>query len=184
MDEPRQNQSTTSIQITALDGIINVNSLFTLAVFLGLAWNPNDPSNILVTDPSCLAGQKIAEDLVSFHVFSFSSFLFSSLVALGVKQAVRLAKTGACGSMRAHVNGNMRAHVNKTFLRFGLLTSAVGSVCGCGFLMMALVNLVQIKLGTLACGSSWSIGAIVPLVILVPLALLIYVCIVIYAFTR
>nr|GEV00726.1 Rop guanine nucleotide exchange factor 5 [Tanacetum cinerariifolium] len=33
--------------------------------------------------------------------------------------------------------------------RFGYMVSAVGSVCGCGFLMMALVNVVQIKLGVL-----------------------------------
>ena len=54
----------------------------------------------------------------------------------------------------------------------------------CGFLMMALVNVVQLKLGTLACGSGKAIAAVVPLVILVPIALVIYVCVVVYAFTR
>ncbi|KAL0401287.1 UNVERIFIED_CONTAM: hypothetical protein Slati_4158600 [Sesamum latifolium] len=78
----------TSIHITALDGIVNVNSLFTLAVFIGLAWNPTDPSNSLIDpiqQPGCSPGPKVAEDLVAFHVYSFSCFLFSSLVALGLK---------------------------------------------------------------------------------------------------
>ncbi|KAF8396827.1 hypothetical protein HHK36_018461 [Tetracentron sinense] len=172
MDDVSRRKFSTSIHITALDGIVNVNSLFTFAVFIGLAWNPNDPTNSLVDDPNCVAGSKIAEDLIAFHVYSFSSFLFSSLVALGLKQAIRIARS------TDEVQSPMRAHVNKTVLRVGILVSAVGSVCGCGFLMLALVNVVQIKLGTLACRSAYSFGAIVPLVIFVPIALLIYVSIV------
>ena len=48
--------------------------------------------------------------------------------------------------------------------------------------MMALINVVQIKLGTLSCGSSQTYAAVVPLVILVPFALVIYICLVSYAF--
>lgn len=170
----------TTIHVTALDGIVNVNSLFTLAVFIGLAWNPNDPDNRLNTDLDCQASKKVAADLVSFHVYSFSSFLFSSLIALCLKQAIRLART-------AHYRTVLTldlAHVNRTAVRVGYLVSAAGSVSGCVFLMLALINVVQIKLGTLACGSSHSYGAVVPLVILVPCGLVIYVCTVFYAFTR
>lgn len=174
----------TSIHITALDGIINVNSLFTLAVFIGLTWNPTDPNNSLI-DPGrqtdCSPGSKVAEDLVIFHVCSFGCFLFSSLIALGLKQAIRLSRS-------AHWDRTLwtidLAHVNKTALRVGYLVSAVGSVCGSVFLMLALVNVVQIKLGMLGCGSRHTYGAVVPLVILVPSGLFIYVCMVFYAFTR
>nr|GMD00481.1 uncharacterized protein LOC109148105 [Ipomoea batatas] len=68
----------TAIHITALDGIIHVNSLFSLAVFVGLSWNPRDPNNRLTDDPKCLPDPKVAEDLVAFHVYSFACFLFSS----------------------------------------------------------------------------------------------------------
>ncbi|XP_057475229.1 uncharacterized protein LOC130763342 [Actinidia eriantha] len=176
----------TSIHITALDGIVNVNSLFTLAVFVGLAWNPTDPDNRLVDDLNCAASAKVAEDVVSFHVYSFSSFLFSSLVALGLKQAIRIAKSGHYPPRSFHLR-DLRfdlAHINKSALRVGYLVSAAGSVCGCVFLMLALVNVVQVKLGIMECGSWHSYGAVVPLVILVPSALLIYVCVVVYAFTR
>lgn len=67
-----------------------------------------------------------------------------------------------------------------------MLVSAVGSVSGCVFLMLALINLVQIKLGTLSCesGNGHSVAAIVPLVILVPAALLIYMCLVLFSFFK
>ncbi|XP_057523095.1 uncharacterized protein LOC130802975 [Amaranthus tricolor] len=165
----------TSIHITALDGIIHVNSIFTLAVFIGLSWNPNDPSNTLITDPSCSSlNTSVAENLVAFHVYSFGSFLFSSLVALGLKQAFRIS---------VHYD-SYRAFIHTSGLRLGMLVSAIGSVCGCGFLMMALINVAQIKLGSLSCGSSHTFAAVVPLVILVPSALLIYIAFVLYAFTR
>ncbi|KAJ7967737.1 maternal effect embryo arrest 60 [Quillaja saponaria] len=171
--------SATSIHITALDGIVNVNSLFTLAVFIGLAWNPTDPNNSLNPDPTCNPSSSVTEDLVTFHVYSFSSFLFSSLIALGLKQAIRLSRNSSF-----HHPFEFLVHVNKSALRVGMLVSGVGSVSGCGFLMLALVNVVQIKLGTLSCGSSHSLAAVVPLVILVPIALLIYISVVLYAFTR
>ncbi|GAA0156072.1 hypothetical protein LIER_13648 [Lithospermum erythrorhizon] len=76
------------------------------------------------------------------------------------------------------------AHINRNALRVGYLVSAAGSVCGSVFLMLALVNVVQIKLGTLGCGSAQTYGAVVPLVTLVPAGLLIYVGFVLYAFTH
>lgn len=74
--------------------------------------------------------------------------------------------------------------VNLMVLRLGILVSAVGSVFGCGFLTMALVNMVQIKLGVVSCQSFYTLAAISPLVTLVPLALVIYVGLVLYSFSR
>lgn len=93
---------------------------------------------------------------------------------MGLKQAFRIP---------AHYD-SYRALIHTSGLRLGMLVSAIGSVSGCAFLMLALVNVVQIKLGSLSCGSSHAIAAIVPLVILVPSALLIYIVFVLYAFTR
>lgn len=181
---------TTSLHVTTLDGIVHTNSLFTLAVFIGLAMNMRDPNNDLIVNTACQPEPSVAEDLVAFHVYSFASFLFSSLIAMALKQAVRLSKTtshsSSSSSFRAsHPHFDHIAHyINKTMLRVGLLVSGVGSVAGCLFLMLALINVVQVKLGTLSCGSGHTFAAVVPLVILVPLALLIHVCLVIYAFTR
>nr|CAD1817674.1 unnamed protein product [Ananas comosus var. bracteatus] len=78
----------TSIHITALDGVVNVNSLFTLAAFVGLAWNPSAGATPGAA-PCDVDFGKLETDLVSFHVLAFACFLFSSLVALCLKQAIR-----------------------------------------------------------------------------------------------
>jgi len=175
-DEPGNSLSdgTTYIHVTALDGLINVNSLFTLAVFVGLTIT-NISAATLVNDSACIAGEDIERNLLTFQVVSFGSFLFSSLVAQGLKQAIVLIN----GKTSHHV---FKAPVNKHLLRIGMLLSAFGSVFGCIFLMLSLMDVVQIKLGTLSCGSIWSIRAVVPLFMLVPTALIIYICIVLYAF--
>ncbi|KAM3692026.1 hypothetical protein ACJW31_08G056600 [Castanea mollissima] len=178
----RRKLTTTSIHIMALDSIVNVNSLYTLALFLGLTWYPTtDPKSELIDSASCAAGSAIAEDLIAFHVYSFSSFLFSSLVALALKQTIKITTTR---SSEIRSNAMAMGHLNTATLRAGMLVSATGSVFGCGFLMMALVDLVQIKLGVLGCGSLYTYAAIGPLVILVPVALVVYVFLVLHAFTR
>ncbi|KAK9998740.1 hypothetical protein SO802_018343 [Lithocarpus litseifolius] len=188
----RRKLTTTSIHIMALDSIVNVNSLFTLALFLGLTWYPTtNPKSVLIDSASCAAGSAIAEDLIAFHVYSFSSFLFSSLIALALKQAIKITTTrsserrtsGGTGAVSG-TNAMAMGHLNTATLRAGMLVSATGSVFGCGFLMMALVDLVQIKLGVLGCGSLYTYAAIGPLVILVPVALVVYVFLVLHAFTR
>ncbi|KAI3429066.1 uncharacterized protein J3R85_008705 [Psidium guajava] len=179
----------------ALDGIVNVNSLFTVALFLGLAASPADSraaGQLFRDRASCRPGAAVAEGLVAFHVYSFSSFLFSSLVALALKQAIKISSAAEeqgggeeYGSGEEAHGGSAIGHVNTTVFRAGTAASALGSVAGSGFLMMALVNLVQMKLGTLGCGESGhSVAAIVPLVVLVPLGLVVYLCLAIYAFTQ
>nr|XP_043611486.1 uncharacterized protein LOC122583117 [Erigeron canadensis] len=178
-----RNLKSTTIHVMALDGIVNVNSLFTVGLFLGFTVNPMDRSYTLVdsSDSSCLAASSVAENLVAFHVYSFSSFLFSSLIAVGLKQAIRTAKDG---DTFVEVSEGTIAYVNLRVLRGGILASAAGSVSGCLFLSIALVYLVEIKLGKLGCSDWYGLVAIGPLVVLVPLALAIYICIVLHAFTR
>ncbi|RZC78446.1 hypothetical protein C5167_002628 [Papaver somniferum] len=174
----------TRIYVTALDSIINVNSIFAFAVFIGLAWNPSDPNNTLINDPQCTPGNNVREDFISFQVFSFGCFVFSSIIALALKQALKIARnnTHIYETMTMAHNSTM-ARVNKTVLRVVILGSAIGSLMGFIFLMSGLVNLVQIKLGVLSCpNNGFTLQAVVPLVILVPSALVIYSLIVVYAF--
>ncbi|XP_004293028.1 PREDICTED: uncharacterized protein LOC101312901 [Fragaria vesca subsp. vesca] len=169
-DVSRRTTPSTRIHIMALDGIVNVNSLFSIALFIGLTWYPTTDLNsmLLGSNKACAAGTDAAEGLISFHVYSFSSFLFSSLIALALKQAIKISQISCCssigngGSDSELLVANM-GHVNQVGLRVGTLVSAFGSVLGCGFLMMALVDLVQIKLGRLSCGDLYTFAAIGPL---------------------
>lgn len=106
---------------------------------------------------------------------------------MAIKNVINISKGVDGAAARNYlVQGyaELAAEVNTVGLRLGTLVSAFGSVFGCGFLVMALVDLVQIKLGTLACGSHFTLAAVAPLLFLVPTALLIYVILVLYAFTR
>uniref|UniRef100_A0A803KRR5 Maternal effect embryo arrest 60 n=1 Tax=Chenopodium quinoa TaxID=63459 RepID=A0A803KRR5_CHEQI len=172
----------------ALDGIVNVNSLFTLALFLGIVnADPSNPSYTLVSknnaSSSCLAPSFVAEDLIAYHVYSFSAFLFSSLIASALKQAIKTSGRVLGGQVTIRLTNLMVVHINGVVLRIGILACACGTVFGCVFLMLGLVNLVQIKLGVLACRDFYTLASCVPLLVLVPLALVLYICIILHAST-
>ncbi|KAM7496302.1 hypothetical protein LguiA_020716 [Lonicera macranthoides] len=165
---------TTSVHVTALDGLVNVNSLFTIAVFVGLSLTtPGQRS--LENRSVCDAGNDVAKKLLVFEVVSFSFFLFSSLVAQGLKLAINLLNS-------KDVDEVFRAHINVRVLRLGMLGSAVGSVMGCLFLMLSIVDVIQIRLGMLSCGSKSAVHSVAALVVLVSSALLVYISTVFYAF--
>jgi len=166
--------TTTGVHVTALDGLVNVNSHFTIAVFVGLSLTtPNQHS--LENKTACDAGIDVARKLLVFEVVSFSFFLFSSLVAQGLKLAINLLNS-------KDVDEVFRAHINLKVLRLGMMGSAIGSVMGCLFLMLSMVNVIQIRLGMLSCGSKSAVHAVAALLILVSSALLVYISTVIYAF--
>ncbi|KAM7527502.1 hypothetical protein LguiB_030912 [Lonicera macranthoides] len=155
-------QSTTSVHVTALDGLVNVNSLFTIAVFVGLSLTT--PGQHSLENPSaCDAGVDVAKKLLVFEVVSFSFFLFSSLVAQGLKLAINLLNS-------KDADEAFKAHINLRVLRFGMLASAVGSVMGCSFLMLSMVNVIQIRLGMLSCGSKSAVRSVAALIALVTIS--------------
>lgn len=165
--------STTSVHVTALDGLVNVNSLFTIAVFVGLSLTtPNQHS---LENSACDAGIDVAKKLLVFEVVSFSFFLFSSLIAQGLKLAINLLNS-------KDVDEAFRAHISLRVLRFGMLGSAIGSVMGCLFLMLSMVNVIEIRLGMLSCGSKSTVHAVTALIVLVSSALLVYISTALYAF--
>ncbi|OIW07616.1 hypothetical protein TanjilG_16597 [Lupinus angustifolius] len=173
---PPSSSSTTSVHVTALDGLVNVNSLFTIAVFVGLSLTtPGQRS--LENRSSCDADIAVAQKLLVFEVVSFSFFLFSSLIAQGLKLALNLLNT-------KDVDDAFRAHINLKVLRFGMLGSAIGSVMGCLFLVLSMVNVIEIRLGVLSCGSKSASNAVAAMVVLVSSALLVYISTAIYAFTH
>lgn len=166
--------ATTSVHVTALDGLVNVNSLFTIAVFVGLSLTtPGQKS--LEDRTACDAGIEVVRKLLVFEVVSFSFFLFSSLVAQGLKLAINLLNS-------KDVDEAFKAHINPKVLRLGMLGSAVGSVMGCLFLMLSMVNVIEIRLGMLSCGSKSAIHAVTALIILVTSALVVYISTAVYAF--
>lgn len=178
-DLPRSSsrtRATTSIHVTALDGIVNVNSLFTIAVFVGVSLTtPGQRS--LENRNECDAGLDVEKWLLVLEVVSFSFFLFSSLIAQGLKLALNLQNS-------KDKEEAIRAHIDADLLKFGMMASAVGSFMGCIFLMFSIVNVVQIRLGLLSCRSQQAVRAVAALFGLVLPALLAYMTTSLYAFKK
>lgn len=169
-------KGTTSMHVTALDGLVNVNSLFTVAVFVGLSLATRGQRS-LEDSGACDAGEDIVKNVLIFEVTSFSAFLFSSLVAQGLKLAIIIDNS-------KDPNEATKGHINNKLLRIGMLASALGSIVRCVFLMLSMVHVIQIRLGVLSCGVSSTVKATATLIALVSTALVIYISTVIYAFTH
>ncbi|EYU40675.1 hypothetical protein ABFS82_14G059500 [Erythranthe guttata] len=164
--------SKTSIHVTALDGIVNVNSLFTVAIFIGFSLTEPSASGT-GHRPSCNAAYGLVRRLIVYEVVSFSSFLFSSLIAQSLKLVINLLNNLDPGD--AH-----KADIDPRVLKTGLLGSALGSFVGCVFLMLSFSNFVQVKLGVFSCGGE-SLWSVVILGVFVGFALLVYLFASLYA---
>ncbi|KAL2470779.1 hypothetical protein Adt_38915 [Abeliophyllum distichum] len=165
-------RSKTSIHVTALDGIVNVNSLFTMAIFIGFSLTV--PANGSAGHPaSCNASINTVRRLIVFEVISFSFFLFSSLIAQSLKLTINLLNN-------LDASDPHKADIDSSVLKYGLFGSAIGSVMGCLFLTLSIVDFIQVKLGVLSCGDE-PVYAIVTLVVFVGSSLLVYVFTSVYA---
>lgn len=155
-------RETTSIHVTALDAIVSVNSLFTAIVFLGISFNMTAIGD---TSP-CASGPEIIKQLVIFEVVSFSCFLFSSLLAQGLKLHVNILN---CYNQ----NDADQAMIDKSLLTYGLVASALGSGGGCIFLMVAMINVIRVRLGKISC-SEYSLPTVIILIVLVSSGILMF----------
>ncbi|EFH53023.1 hypothetical protein ARALYDRAFT_484074 [Arabidopsis lyrata subsp. lyrata] len=172
----RSTASTTSVHVTALDGIVSANSLFTVAVFVGISFD--QPRDLSLTDRSeCNAGRDVERDLVVFEVISFAFFLFSSLVAQGIKLSINLLNSKETDEV-------FKANINSDVLRFGVLGAAGGCILGCVFLLLSIVDVIQLRLGLLSCGNALTIHTVLALVVLVSSALSVYIFTVFYSFRK
>ncbi|PIN23848.1 hypothetical protein CDL12_03428 [Handroanthus impetiginosus] len=146
----RDTSKLTSIHVTALDGIVNVNSLFTVAIFIGFSLTVTEDASA-GTQSECRAGRETVRRLIVFEVVSFSFFLFSSLAAQSLKLCINLVNSS---DPDPH-----KADINRRALRYGLFGSAVGSLVGSVFLTFSIVYFIQVKLGVISCGGDtvWSV---------------------------
>ncbi|KAH6837137.1 maternal effect embryo arrest protein [Perilla frutescens var. hirtella] len=179
MDKVNQEKTTaavaplkTSIHVTALDGIVNVNSLFTMAIFIGISLTAPETATAVGRE-ECTTSRETVRRLIVFEVVSFSFFLFSSLIAQSLKLAINLLNN-------MDPNDPHKADIDPDYLRYGLFGSAIGSVMGCLFLMLSIVDFIRVKLGDYSCGGE-PIFALLTLLLLAGSGLLVYVTTAVYA---
>ncbi|GKB47957.1 hypothetical protein Tco_0898710, partial [Tanacetum coccineum] len=131
--------------------------------FLGVV-----PSYTLIRDPL----RRLCHRLISFSISGRAQAPEKvTATDLFYLRSMDEGWTARGGEFRVEVSDGTIAHVNLRVLGAGILTSAAGLVFGCLFLTLALVVLVEIKLGKLACLDWYGLASVVPLVVLVPSAL-------------
>ncbi|XP_031393731.1 uncharacterized protein LOC116205307 [Punica granatum] len=149
----------------ALDDMVNVNSLFTMAVFVGLTFSGNLS---LEGRSHCKVPEDKARSLLVYEVISFASYLFSSLVAKALKMHLNTY-------LFSDFELNQIHRFWRKIIRISLLClSAWSSIFGCIFLTMSMVDVVEIRLGRMSCGHD-SMRAAGGLIAIVALALTIYI---------
>ncbi|KAL1825271.1 hypothetical protein ACET3Z_012049 [Daucus carota] len=152
------------VHLKLLDDLVNVNSLLTIAVFVGLSMaTPGIKS--LDSRQECHAGPREAKMLILYEVIAFSCFLLSSIVAKVLK--LHLYLDGADKYAFTTPDFDLK--------EFMLAISACGSVAGIISLSLSIVNIIQIRIGLLSCGCREATAAVLCLGILVGFALVIYV---------
>ncbi|KAL7172886.1 hypothetical protein ACSBR2_032370 [Camellia fascicularis] len=162
---------------SGLDDLVNVNSLLSIAVFVGLSYaTPGQRS--LENRPECDAEPRQAENLVVLEVVAFSFFLFSSLVAKSLKV-----------NFQIYGNGNFKIdETGQGHLRWWkwlfLSLSVLASFLGCFFLMLSMFYLIQIRLGRLSCKSPYTQGAALLMTVIVCVGMLIYLPLVVAALLK
>ncbi|CAN6247842.1 unnamed protein product [Urochloa humidicola] len=185
------------LHVKALEGIVSANTFFTVAVFIGITGTITPSSTI---PPACVAGDDIARTFFLFEILSFGFYLLSSLVAQGMKLAVTLLAADEfygdadqkpppsddCEEMPAWRAAGPRER-RRAVLRFArpmMLLAAGCSILGTFFLLLSMVDAIQLKFGLVSCGSNLAVGATLGLSALVVAGLLFYGSTVAYALTH
>ncbi|XP_042956401.1 uncharacterized protein LOC122292228 [Carya illinoinensis] len=202
---------TIEIHLRALADLVNVNSLFTVAVFVGLSFANSEVQSLEVR-PECNADFKMSERLVVYEALSsVSSFCQASILpneadhtknaalrgalclqsffqgnSLGLVEYKRLKKASKVSTsqswaalLKVHLNiygkEDFKKPVLKTYGSVMLLLAAWGSILGWVFLVLSMIDVIQIRIGKLSCGSRSTVRSVASLVSIVGLAFIIYV---------
>ncbi|KAI3427737.1 uncharacterized protein J3R85_009312 [Psidium guajava] len=164
-----------------LDDVVSLNSLFTIAVFIGLSFAQPGHVQSLEDDPSCDSVATERKRLVFYEIVSFSCFIFSGVLAKTVK--IFLYTSEKQDALDREEKGNVdprnseeekQKAYRKGWSLIGFYLSIYGTMLGCLLLLLAMVDIVQIKLGRLSCHSKFTFTTVWVMVSIIGLSLLIF----------
>ncbi|KAF8041315.1 hypothetical protein BT93_A0047 [Corymbia citriodora subsp. variegata] len=167
-------QEAVDIHQKALDDLVSVNTLFTAAVFVGLAFASGGQQTI-GGNKKCEAGVHVKRRLVKNEVISFACYLFSSLVAKSLKTLLftYLITNPSYEFLTCSSTKVLRGSL------FFLSTST--SVIGGVLLLRSMIDMIQLRLGKITCKGTETLNAVGVLIGVNVSALLIYIPFVVYA---
>lgn len=176
------------VHVKALEGIVSANTFLTVAVFIGITGTITPSSTV---PRNCVAGDDIARNFFLFEILSFGFYLLSSLVAQGMKLSVTLLAAGDdfysdgeqkpvmtddCEEMPAWRAAGPRER-RRAVLRYArpmMLLAAACSIMGTFFLLLSMIDAIQLKFGILSCNIPLAVGATFALSVLAVSGLLFY----------
>jgi hypothetical protein len=120
------------------------------------------------SDPACAPTADIAVDLVIYPFLALICFIFSAISALAPR-AINASTT------HYDVNNGIEGSTPFCSSHVIILFSDIGFLMGVGFLLLAIANLTQMKLGTFSCGSSFTWAVVVGLFIFTYLSLFLFI---------
>ncbi|KAL3752540.1 hypothetical protein ACJRO7_000016 [Eucalyptus globulus] len=161
----------------ALDDLVRVNSLFTVAVFVGLAFASPEQHNI-ERKKECDAGVHVAKRLVEYEVISFAFYLFSSLVAKSLK--THLFSYLLSPVTYDEINGASSKVLRGSLFVLSASTSIIGTV----FLLCSMIDTIQLQLGKVTCKGIQTLNSVAVLIGVNIFALLIYIPYVVHAIVK
>ncbi|KAK2632344.1 uncharacterized protein LOC104429844 [Eucalyptus grandis] len=166
--DPKKLEAAVEVHQKALDDLVNVNSLFTAAVFVGLAFANAGQQNI-EGNKQCEAGVRVARRLVKNEVISFACYLFSSLVAKSLK--THLFTYLISPHTYQQINDTPSKVLRGSMFALSTSTSVMGGV----LLLYSMVDMIQLRLGTIACKGTETLNAVGALLAVNIFALVIYI---------
>eukprot|EP00250_Pteridium_aquilinum_P034406 c7539_g1_i1 orf=172-717(+) len=167
-----------TLHVSALDALVNVNSIFSGVVFIGLTFGDTTTTTLVSSGPNdpCNPAPNTARKVVLCEVLAFAAYLLSSLIAQGLK--LQLALNGAKKAVIKSL-----VPINEKAIRLGMAVTALCTALGSVFLTLSIVFLIELRLGRLSCASSaWSKGTAIPLIMSVVTGVLVFLGTVIYTF--
>ncbi|KAK2632343.1 uncharacterized protein LOC104429843 [Eucalyptus grandis] len=154
---------------TVLDDLVNVNSLFTFAMFIGISFVSANPHS-LVSQKECQTSQATRMLLMLDEVVSFVCFLLSSIVATALKMHL----STQLSEIDDHHEPKPGGLPMKGLRSFMITVSVASSVLGCVYLTLSMFNVIRVLLGNITCGDSDTVQAAGALIAINVLALLVY----------
>ncbi|KAL3752546.1 hypothetical protein ACJRO7_000022 [Eucalyptus globulus] len=158
----------------ALDDLVSMNSLFTAVVFVGLAFASVGQQNI-EGNKQCEQGVHLARRLN--EVISFACYLLSSLMAKALKTHffTYLKNPHKDPANIQNITNTFKSRPKKALTGTLFTLSALTSIIGGVFLLYSMVNMIQLRLGKVACKGIETIHAVSTLIAVNSLVPVIYV---------
>ncbi|KAL3752548.1 hypothetical protein ACJRO7_000023 [Eucalyptus globulus] len=154
-------------QVSMLGDLVSVNTLFTFAVFIGISFASSNPQTLELRK-GCQADRQTTIKLLVNEVVSFVCFLLSSVLATAVKMNLSMY---VVFKSKGPTSFNFSGPIWNAII----LVSTLGSILGCVYLTLSMVDVVRVLLGKIDCRASDTVQAAGSLVGIDSLALIIYV---------